>query len=222
MVAILTRKVPAAMIASLHYLYDPLCGWCYGAAPALHALAEAPGVPPLALHPTGLFAGQGARPMDPSFAAYAWSNDQRIARLTGQTFSDAYRNGPLAWFDRPLDSSLATRALTAVHRIAPAREAEALAAIQRARFVDGHDITDAARLAGVLTEIGLGEAAGFPDKDAALDALLAQRQAEARALMAEVGAGGVPALVLRNAAGVRLLPSEGLFRDVASLIAKLR
>ena len=27
------------MTKSLHYLFDPLCGWCYGAMPALAALA---------------------------------------------------------------------------------------------------------------------------------------------------------------------------------------
>src|SRR2546423_699122 len=72
------------------YLFDPLCGWCYGAAPALGGLAQLDGVS-LELMPTGLFAGGGARAMDAQFAAYAWQNDQRIARLTGQPFSDAYR-----------------------------------------------------------------------------------------------------------------------------------
>ncbi len=210
------------MTATLHYLYDPLCGWCYGAAPALRVLAGTAGLPPLTLHPTGLFAGRGARPMDAGFAAYAWQNDQRIARLTGQIFSDAYRDGPLKRFDRPFDSTPATRALTAVHQAAPAREAEALAAIQRARFVDGQDVTDAVLLADLLAAIGLGAAAGFAD-DASLDARLSHRLAEAQALMAEVGAGGVPTLVLRTADGAaRALPGDGLFRDTAALVAGLR
>jgi putative protein-disulfide isomerase len=209
------------MTATLHYLYDPLCGWCYGAAPALRALAEAPGIPPLALHPTGLFAGAGARPMDRSFAAYAWSNDQRIARLTGQVFSEAYRRGPLEALGRRFDSGPATRALTAVHRLAPAREVEVLDAIQRARFVEGQDITDAAVLSEILTGLGLGDAVGLMD-DPVLDAVLADRLAQARALMAAVGAGGVPTLVLRDADGARALPSDGLYRDTAGLIASLR
>lgn len=208
------------MTASLHYLYDPLCGWCYGAGPGLRALVAADGLPPLTLHPTGLFAGRGARPMDRAFAAYAWSNDQRIARLTGQIFSDAYRDGPLARFDRPFDSTLATRALTAVHQRDPAREAEALDAIQRARFVDGLDITDAAVLAGILAGMGLGEAAAEAAADDA--ALVEGRLAEGRALMAETRANGVPTLVLRKDGRAAALPSDGLYRDTDHLIAALR
>ena len=48
------------------YLFDPLCGWCYGAAPAILRLAKDPSVS-LALAPTGLFSG-GGRTMDAAFA----------------------------------------------------------------------------------------------------------------------------------------------------------
>ncbi|TGU69964.1 DsbA family protein, partial [Mesorhizobium sp. M1C.F.Ca.ET.144.01.1.1] len=53
------------------YLFDPLCGWCYGATPMLDRLA-ASGVA-LELLPTGLFSASGARPMDAGFAAQAWA-----------------------------------------------------------------------------------------------------------------------------------------------------
>ena len=42
------------------YLFDPLCGWCYAAAPVLARLQATPGVQ-VVLAPTGLFAGAGAR-----------------------------------------------------------------------------------------------------------------------------------------------------------------
>ena len=67
---------------NITYLFDPLCGWCYGANGALEQLSRVEGAT-IHLAPTGLFAGEGARSMDQSFAAYAWHNDQRIARLTG-------------------------------------------------------------------------------------------------------------------------------------------
>ena len=62
---------------SVTYLFDPQCGWCYAAAPALQTLQGREDVQ-LLLAPTGLFASGGARPMDAQFAAYAWANDQRI------------------------------------------------------------------------------------------------------------------------------------------------
>jgi putative protein-disulfide isomerase len=73
------------MPTTVTYLFDPLCGWCYGATPSLDKLAAALGLN-LKLAPTGMFADEGARPMDAWFAAYAWSNDQRIAQLRGAGF----------------------------------------------------------------------------------------------------------------------------------------
>ena len=32
------------MGSRLHYLFDPLCGWCYGVAPLIDAAAELPGL----------------------------------------------------------------------------------------------------------------------------------------------------------------------------------
>ena len=47
-------------------LYDPLCGWCYGATPAVRRLLGDASIR-LELAPTGLFSGEGARPMDAGF-----------------------------------------------------------------------------------------------------------------------------------------------------------
>ncbi|TIX61245.1 MAG: DsbA family protein, partial [Mesorhizobium sp.] len=41
--------------ATLTYLFDPLCGWCYGATPMLDRLEKSGVV--LELLPTGLFSG---------------------------------------------------------------------------------------------------------------------------------------------------------------------
>jgi len=75
------------------YLFDPLCGWCYGASPVIQRLGQQANIQ-MELAPTGLFAG-GGRTMDAAFADFAWSNDQRIAKLTGQRFTEAYRQNVL-------------------------------------------------------------------------------------------------------------------------------
>ncbi len=209
---------PATQIT---YLFDPLCGWCYGAGPALDQLASQPGLV-LDLAPTGLFAGPGARAMDAQFAAYAWANDQRIARLSGQAFSEAYRQKVLADTGRLFDSGPATLALTAVALTNPDRTRDALKAIQHARYVDGQDITDTATLARILTEAGLAEAADrLAAQDAALVEALRARIATGRTLMREMGAEGVPALVVGTGPSRRLLPASVLFGGTDALRAAL-
>ncbi|PWC56799.1 DsbA family protein [Azospirillum sp. TSO22-1] len=196
---------------TLTYLFDPLCGWCYGASPVIATLADAQGVT-LEMAPTGLFSGDGARPMDDRFAAYAWSNDQRIARLTGRHFTELYRTRVLADRRQMLDSGPATLALTAVSLSAPDREAEALSAIQAARYVDGRDVTALSTLTEVLTALGLVEAAALiAQAGAGLLAANRSRMDRARALMTEFRADGVPALVVDDGAKRWMLHASALF-----------
>lgn len=176
----------------LYYLFDPLCGWCYGASPALAALLDA-GSATVRLLPTGLFSDEGARPMDDSFAAYAWSNDQRIERLTGQRFTEQYRSQVLDNRRQPFDSAPATMALTAVALTDPAREFAALEAVQQARYVAGRDVTSLQTLAEILAANGFAEAADrIMHPDAALVEATGARVRQARELMQNVSAQGVP------------------------------
>src|SRR4051812_45860955 len=175
------------------YLFDPLCGWCYGASAALEKLVARPDFV-IELAPTGLFAGAGARPMDDGFATYAWTNDQRISRLTGQPFSEAYRRNVLGDRTRLFDSAPATLALTAVALTASDREFEALKAIQKARYVDGRDITDSTVLMRILLAMNLD----VTDLATPADELVAahrERVESARQTMRRFGLQGVPALI---------------------------
>lgn len=209
------------MTKTLHYLFDPLCGWCYGAMPALSALSEVPAVS-IELLPTGLFSGQGARPMNAEFAAYAWSNDQRIERLTGQRFTELYRERVLGDRQRLFDSGPATVALTAVSLTAPDRELEALKAIQNARYVDGKDTTSLETLAGLLQGLGLEQAAAMVDKpDEDLLSANRARMDRAQALMREFGAHGVPTLVAESGAQRWVLNNADFYSNPRALAGEL-
>ena len=207
------------MLTTITYLFDPLCGWCYGATPALDKLAATPGIG-LKLAPTGLFSGEGARPMNTGFAGYAWSNDQRIARLSGQVFSDAYRRNCLLASGMSFDSGPATLALTAVALSAPAYEWAALKVIQKARYVDGRDITKLAVLAEILQELGLSEvAARIAAPDESLRMPNRARIADAQAEMRQFAAEGVPALIIGDER--RLVQANELFSNLDGLVAGL-
>ena len=209
------------MTPTVHYIFDPLCGWCYGAGPALAALAATPEVT-VRLQPSGLFSEAGARPMDDDFAGYAWSNDQRIERLTGQPFSERYRDQVLADRRQRFDSGPATLALTAVALTAPQREADALKTIQQARYVEGRDITSTETLVGVLQSLGLDDAATrLQQPDIALLTANQQRVSQAQALLRQAGAGGVPTFVLERDGQRQVLHSGTAFSDPQGFVAQL-
>lgn len=205
------------MSTSVTYLFDPLCGWCYGASPVIGRLAQHPDIQ-LELAPTGLFADSGQR-MDASFAAFAWTNDQRIAGLTGQRFSEAYRQNVLGRHGSAFDSSAMTLALTAMALNDPSREWEVLKALQEARYVDGLDTGSASVVEDVLRRMGLGSVADqVAEPDLALRERNASRLQQARRLMRSLGAQGVPALVLHSATGQRLLGGHALYGDADQLL----
>jgi len=209
------------MYKTLHYLFDPLCGWCYGATPAVSELLEIPSVT-VELLPTGLFSGEGARPMDDGFATFAWSNDQRIERLTGQRFTERYRQWVLGDRQQLFDSGPATVALTAVSLTAPANELEALKAVQRARYVDGTDVTSVATLVGLLEELDLKDAAArLAHPDADLIGATRARIGRAEALMQESGARGVPTLIVESGAKRRVLDHTAAYSNPHALISQL-
>ena len=193
------------MRTAVTYLFDPLCGWCYGASPVVQQLGQQASIQ-LELAPSGLFAG-GGRTMDAAFEDFAWSNDQRIAKLTGQRFTEDYRRQVLGHLGSRFDSATATLALTAVSLSEPQRELEALRALQEARYVQG---------------LGLAAAADRLDAcDAELLAANAARIQKARGLMQTFGAQGVPALVVSDDKGSRLLSGNALYGNFDNLLRQI-
>lgn len=207
---------------TLTYLFDPLCGWCYGASPVLQQLAQHSHIH-LELAPTGLFSGAGGRVMDAGFAAYAWSNDQRIQKLTGQRFTEAYRAQVLGKTGSRFDSDAVTLALTAVSLTEPHRELAALKLLQEARYVQGQDTSELSTVLHVLREHGLTAAAQLlQNSDASLQTSKHTRVQQAQQLMRSLGAQGVPALVLSQGGSLRLLRSELLFGNIDTLMAAIK
>ena len=208
------------MRTTVTYLFDPLCGWCYGASPVIQQLGQHSGLT-LELASSGLFAG-GGRTMDAAFADFAWSNDQRIARLTGQRFTEAYRSKVLGHLGSRFDSATATLALTAVSLSEPLRELETLKVLQEARYVQGLDTCNVSVVGNLLRDQGLTTAA---DRLAASDAdLLAANTAriqKARGLMQTFGAQGVPALVVSDDKGSRLLSGNALYVKFDNLFSQI-
>lgn len=205
------------MRTTVTYLFDPLCGWCYGASPVVQQLGQQSSLQ-LELAPTGLFAG-GGRTMDAAFADYAWSNDLRIAKLTGQRFTEDYRSKVLGRLGSRFDSATATLALTAVSVSEPLRELETLKVLQEARYVQGLDTCDVSVVEKLLRDLGLAAAADrLAASDAELLATNAARIQKAQGLMQTFGAQGVPAMVVTNERGSRLLRGDTLLGSLDSLL----
>lgn len=161
--------------------------------------------------------------MDDDFAAYAWSNDQRIAGLTGQNFTERYRTLVLADRKQLFDSGPATLALTAVYLTAPTRELETLKAIQHVRFVEGKDITKQHTLISVLKALGLDAAASLVENsDTELLKASSIRTKRAQAVMREFNARGVPTFIASSGQMRWILDTNEMYSNPNALISQLK
>lgn len=184
---------------TLHYIYDPLCGWCYGAAPLVKAAREVVNV---RAHGGGMMAGVRRQAVTPQLRDFVKPHDLRIAQLSGQQFGEGYRDGLLRDTDAVFDSEPPTAAMLATETIA-GRGLDMLAELQIAHYVEGRRIAERSVLIDVAESLCL-EPASFAEALDRLSAVTMQSHfQETRALMARVGAQGFPTFVLETSMGMK-------------------
>jgi len=175
----------------LHYIYDPLCGWCYGAKPLVEAAQQ---VLPVTAHAGGMMSGSNRQRVSAQLRDYVMPHDRRIAEYTGQPFGEAYFDGllrdPSAVFDStpPIAAVLAAEAIDG-HGL------QLLGRLQTAHYVDGRRIADEP----VLLEIAIQSGYAAQAFKAAFEAAQTTEHIKnSRALLARVGGQGFPTFVLEH------------------------
>jgi putative protein-disulfide isomerase len=177
---------------NLHYVFDPLCGWCYAAAPLVQAAGAVRGLA-IALHGGGMMTGANRRTITPQWRDHVMPHDRRIAQLTGQPFGEAYFEGLLRDTTAVMDSEPPTTAILAAEALG-GRGLDLLQRLQRAHYVEGRRIADAAVLHEIAADIGLDGNAFAAMVERHAGEATRHHVAESRALPARVGAGGFPSL----------------------------
>ena len=202
-------------MTTLHYVYDPLCGWCYAAEP-LVAAAVAAGVP-VVLHGGGLW--------DPAVHAtdakrrMMRETDAHISRLTGQRFGPGYLDGLLVdpqslWWSRPTIA-----AVLAADALSPGRGVDMIGAVQRAHYRDGRRVVEDEVLVDCARAIGL-DPQRF--RDALEQTPVDAHVADTRALMRRHGLGGFPSFLVGHGGALARLPHEGCYGQPDAFVAAVR
>lgn len=185
------------MSAKLHYLFDPLCGWCYAASPLLTALKDCFGDElELIFHPGLLFATP--RAIEQSYREHIINADLRIAALAGVVFGAPYinrmRTAPVLRYH----SELPAAAVLATHALEPKLGLCMLELIQQSHYQQGEDVSDRSILNQLAQTLGLVIKDFAPALENILNSLPGMA-VEARDLMHFVGGDGFPTLVLERA-----------------------
>jgi putative protein-disulfide isomerase len=179
---------------TLHYVYDPLCGWCYGASPLVQAARD---IVRVQAHGGGMMAGAARRTVTADLRQFVMTHDRRIAQASGQPFGHDYFEGLLRDHSAVLDSAPPITAVLAADELAGAG-LDMLARVQRAHYVEGRRIAEVSVLRGLAAELGL-RVADFDSAYEGLQGAATQAHIErSRALLARIGGHGFPTFALER------------------------
>ncbi|QXB00162.1 DsbA family protein [Aeromonas sp. FDAARGOS 1416] len=201
---------------TLHYVYDPLCGWCYGAAPLLQAAATIAGLK-IELHAGGLWMGSRRQPMGEALRDYVRPHDQRIEALTGQHFGERYFNELLLREGCLLDSEPPIRAVLAVTALG-GDGLVMLHRIQQSHYRDGIWIGEPAFLATLAAEQGI---AAEEFQQVYLQAPLLQHLADSQGWMKRLGGQGYPTLGIERGGKLERIEVNQYLGEPELLIPRL-
>ena len=179
---------------TLHYIYDPYCGWCYAAAPLIAIAANHPNIE-LELHGGGMLAGDSRLHLDQQFRQYIMQSDKRIAAMTGQVFGDDYIN-MLHEPNLVMDSTPPQTAILAATK--QNKGVEMLKAIQKAHYISGRHIRDPQTLSAIADEIGLDGKKYQQDYTLCEQTETAAHIQNSKALLAQSGSSGFPTLLIKQ------------------------
>lgn len=200
-------------MVKVHYFYDPMCGWCYGATPLVEVLATHPDIE-LTMHAGGMIE---RRAMSESFKAMAQEHDAKIAAMTGQVFSEAYNARLRNESEITLDSYVTAHAITNTQQ----RYGQGIAmlkAVQQAHFYLGLDVSQPQVLAQVAQQL-VQESDESSLFDASVD--IKQHIAQSHGLMNQWQVQGFPTFIIEYRGKLQRLAHTRYYNDASAWQAHL-
>lgn len=175
-------------------IYDTYCGWCHGAAEVFDEIEQSGGkVEVLHRH---LFQGPNRPRMGDGKGEQILGLIPKIEELTGQTFTEAYKDNIARTPDEVLASGLSAQAAALVHDQGTEAEFAIRRKLEGLHFGKGVSSNDRDAIVAALIEEGIAleeaEKLGSPE----LEAKAAELSAQAIAMMEAVGSRGVPTVVI--------------------------
>lgn len=179
-------------MVKVHYFFDPMCGWCYGATALVEILAAVPEFE-ITYHPGGMIP---KRAIDPSFRQHILQADSQIATMTKVHFGDAYKARVAGAGDFIVDSYSTTRAFL-VGQDMGIEAHNMLAAIQKAHYQNGKHLDELDVLADLAVSMGLDKTT-WNEKMADSEANMMNQVEESHRLMDKWRISGYPTMIIEK------------------------
>jgi len=175
------------------YLFDPLCGWCYGFGPHMNEFAQHHPQFKYTVLSGGMVTGERVGPLA-QIAPYIREGVKRVEELSGVKFGEAFLADLNGAGKTHMDSTPPSKAFVILKESLPEKAVELAHAVQAAFYRDGLDFNDAASYATVCDSFGIDFQA-FTQKFNSMEYQLATKDEFNEA--ARYGVSGYPTVVAR-------------------------
>lgn len=191
----------------LIYVYDALCGWCYGFSKTLNEfVANHPELEQVEVISGGMVRGERVRPIS-SMADYISGAYRDVEQRTGIKFGKEFLEGTLKEGTKILNSIPPAIAMAIFKREIADEQLDFASAIQRAFYFDGKDIEDKQMYAELAANFGL-------DRDEFLSKMndpIYRDHAEKEFMITQSwGINGFPSLILEAGGQLNLMAHGAL------------
>jgi putative protein-disulfide isomerase len=143
----------------LYYVYDPLCGWCYGFSPVIAEVQKQYSDQiSVEVISGGMVLAERVGPLS-DIAPYIRDGVKRVESMTGVEFGQAYLDDLFGEGKRIMNSWPACLALTVFKSLQPDRALEYASELQKAIYFDGFESTDMNAFADAAERLGADKTA---------------------------------------------------------------
>jgi putative protein-disulfide isomerase len=179
----------------VYYVFDPLCGWCYGFSPVIQQAAKDWNTHvDVEVVVGGMVTGSREGIMDPGMAKYILSAFPRVEQYTGVTFGEPYKKQLES--GKFYSSSVAScRAVVAFRQLNPGKTLEFISTIQKKMFLEGSDLQIMEEMAGIAATLGVDKTAFLKIATSAENKKATEADFNRSSTM---GVTGFPALVIEQ------------------------
>lgn len=204
------------MKGKIIYIYDALCGWCYGFSPVAVQLKQRFSNDfEFEVWSGGMVTGERVGPLGP-MADYIEKAYPTVEARTGIRFGEAYLNNILRNKEYVSDSFPPSLALTVFKSFHPEHAAEFAHQMQRALYLEGKDLSKTDTFTPLLAEWGIPET---DFRKRLEDPAYAERTRLEFKQAAELGVTGFPTMLLLHQGQFYLL-AEGFrpFQEIGHVL----
>lgn len=140
--------------AEIIYLFDPLCGWCYGFGPQMNQFAQSYPQFKYTVLSGGMVTGARVGPLS-QIAPYIKEGVQRVEDLSGVKFGQAFLADLHGEGKTHMDSTPPTKAFVILKEALPLKAVDLAHAVQAVFYCDGLDLNEVESYQGLCDEFGV-------------------------------------------------------------------